>query len=297
MSQTHNSDSRAPTLRPLNDAEFLLFQRFIYARAGIFLPDVKKPLLSGRLAKRIRHLNLPTFRAYFERVQEDREEMQVMLDAITTNETHFFREPRHFDFLEQVAFPQWKKNAEAGLRKHRLRLWSAACSSGEEPYSLAISLLEHFPADSGWSLNILASDISRQMLNQAQEGIWPIRRAEEIPSPLLKRYMLRGIGAQTGKMKAGNEVRQPIEFRHINLNDTRYPVERGLDAIFCRNVLIYFDQESRNRVVNRLLDYLAPDGYLFLGHAESLTGMNNRVRSLAPAVYTFHDNHSAPRLL
>lgn len=295
MSQTPWGHPQPPALRPLDDKEFALFQAFIYERAGIYLPPVKQPLLSGRLSKRIRQLALPTFRAYFERLRDDPEETQIMLDAITTNETHFFREPRHFDFLERVAYPLWKRKAEQGQRKRQLRFWSTACSSGEEAYSLSMSLLEHFPAESGWQLNILASDISREMLTRARDGVWPIRRAEEIPDALLKRYMLKGIGSQASKMKAGTEVRQNIQFEQINLNDPHYPVERGLDAIFCRNVLIYFDQASRSRVVNTLLDYLAPDGYLFLGHAESLTGMNNRVRSLAPAIYTFHDNDSVPR--
>ena len=293
-----SQDDYQKALRPVTDAEFKLFQTLIYEQAGIFLPPVKKLLLNGRLSKRIRTLGLPTFGKYFDYVCDDRSgaEMALMLDAVTTNETHFFREPRHFEFLERVAYPHWQQHAAAGLRPRHLKFWSAACSTGEEPYSIAMSLLENFPAESGWALDILASDIAHSVLDTARAGVWPIKRAAEIPDPLLKKYMLKGVGEQAGRMKAARELRAPLRFDHINLNADRYPVSRGLDAIFCRNVLIYFDRESRQRVVNRLLDLLAPDGLLFLGHAESLNGMSDRVRSLTPAVYTLNTPHAMPRM-
>jgi chemotaxis protein methyltransferase CheR len=275
-------------LDPISDREFRAFQELIYREAGIHLAPVKKVLLTGRLAKRLRDLGLQRFQDYFERVVGDTSgaELVILLDAITTNETQFFREPRQFDYLEQVIYPEWQRRAEEGRRQRAVRIWSAACSSGEEPYSLAMSLLQHFPAESGWNLEIEASDISTRVLKRAQDGVWAMNRSAHIPAHLLKRFMLRGTGSQEGLMKAGAEVRRPIRFSRLNLNDDSYPVRPGLDAIFCRNVLIYFDQASRAHVVNRLLDLLTPDGYLFLGHAESLTGMNDRVRSVAPAIYT-----------
>lgn len=276
---------------PISDREFGDFQALIYREAGIHLSPVKKALLTGRLARRLRELRMQRFQDYFAHVTADRsgDELVILLDAITTNETHFFREPRHFDYLEQVAAPAWRAAAEAGLRQRRLRVWSAACSTGEEPYSLSMSLLGHFPPEQGWSVDILASDLSTKALDRARAGVWPLKRADHIPGDLLRRYMLRGTGAQEGKMKAGTAVRAPLSFQRINLNDEAYPVRGGLDAIFCRNVLIYFDQASRARVINRLLDLLAPDGLLFLGHAESLTGLNDRVRALAPAIYGLRD--------
>lgn len=279
-------------LRPITENEFGLFQKLIFEHAGIYLQPVKKMLLSGRLARRLRELDLDTFREYYNRIATDGsgEELAILLDAITTNETHFFREPRHFDFLQEHAYPRWKSDAEQGKRHRSLRFWSAACSSGEEPYSLAMSLLTHFPVDSGWHLDILASDLCRDVLATAEAGLWPVRRAAEIPQPLLKQFMLKGIGSQEGLMKASRDLAAPIRFDRINLNDDRYPVARGLDAIFCRNVLIYFNRESRLKVINRLLDLLAPGGYLFLGHAESLSGMTDRVRTLAPAIYTTVEN-------
>lgn len=284
-----------PALHPISDREFRAFQELIYREAGIHLAPIKKVLLTGRLAKRLRDLGLPRFQDYYERVVGDRSgaELIFLLDAITTNETQFFREPRQFDYLEQVICPEWRRRAEQGRRQRLVRVWSAACSSGEEPYSLAMSLLQQFPEEEGWSLDIEASDLSTRVLRRAQDGVWPLVRSAQIPPALLKRYMLRGSGSQEGLMKAGPEVRRPLRFSRLNLNDASYPVRPGLDAIFCRNVLIYFDQASRTQVVNRLLDLLAPDGYLFLGHAESLTGLNDRVRAVAPAIYALRDADAA----
>lgn len=272
----------------ISDKEFRLFQQLIYDVAGIHLGPGKKALLTGRLTRRMRELGLVRFHDYFARVQADAEghELTVLLNAITTNETSFFREPRQFEYLENTICPAWELAAEEGRRGRHLRIWSAACSSGEEPYSLAMSLLARFPPESGWSMDILATDISTGVLARAEAGVWPLARAGAIPPQLLKRFMLRGTGGQEGRMKAGQEVRAPLRFARLNLNEPHYPLSRGFDAIFCRNVLIYFDQESRGRVINRLLDLLTPDGYLFLGHAESLSGVNNRVRAMAPAIYT-----------
>lgn len=285
----------APPADPISDREFSDFQALIYREAGIHLSPVKKALLTGRLARRMRELRLSRFRDYFAHVTGDRsgDELVILLDAITTNETHFFREPRQFDYLEQVACPRWRAAAEAGLRPRRLRLWSAACSTGEEPYSLSMALLAQFPPEQGWSLDILASDLSTRALERARAGVWPLKRADSIPPEWLRRFMLRGTGPQEGKMKAGSLVRTPLSFQRINLNDETYPVRAGLDAIFCRNVLIYFDQASRALVINRLLDLLAPDGLLFLGHAESLTGLNDRVRAVAPAIYGLRERDVA----
>jgi chemotaxis protein methyltransferase CheR len=167
----------------------------------------------------------------------------------------------------------------------RIRAWSAACSTGEEPYSLAMTLLAHFPPSSGWTLEILASDLSTRALGQARAGLWSIDKAREIPERHLKAFMLRGRGPQEGVMKAGPEIRSLLRFQRVNLNQDRYPVAGPFDLVFCRNVLIYFDVASKARVVHRLLDQLAPCGYLFLGHAESLTGLSGRVRSVGPTVY------------
>jgi chemotaxis protein methyltransferase CheR len=274
-------------LKPITDAEFRLFRDLIYGLAGIHLADVKKALLTGRLSRRLRELGMVSFRQYYDHVVADKtgQEGVFLLDAITTNETHFFREPKQFEYLQHELVPEWEAQAERGQRRKHIRIWSAACSSGEEPYSLAMMLLHALPPETGWQIEILATDISTRILDRARSGIWPIHRADSIPSHLLKKFMLRGTGSQQGNMKAGAEVRSVIQFARLNLNDAHYPVTGVFDAIFCRNVLIYFDQQSRGGVIGRMMSLLGSGGHLFLGHAESLTGMSHRMKSVAPAVY------------
>ncbi len=272
-------------LRLLSEREFGLFQGLIQREAGIYLSEIKKALLVGRLARRVRELGLGSFGAYFELVERDPDERVRMLDRISTNETHFFREPRQFEFLEQCLYPAWAQAAAAGLRPKTIRAWSAACSSGEEPYSLAMSLLESFPRSSGWDIEILASDISTGVLARAEAALWPVAKSAEIPQPLLKRYMLKGVGPQEGRMKAGPELRALVRFARINLAEDTYVAPLGFDLVFCRNVLIYFRAEDKLRVLDRLLRHLAPGGHLLLGHAESVTGLTTRLRSVGPNVY------------
>ena len=287
-----------PATRPVSDREFALFQKLIYRKAGIHLAPAKKALLEARLTRRLRELGLSSFEAYYRHILEvdHSDELIVLLDRISTNETHFFREPKQFEFLENEVLPAWKeRNRSAGGTRH-IRVWSAACSSGEEPYSLAMMLWDHFPPGSGWDFEILATDLSTRMLGAGSAGIWPIAKASEIPQDYLKKYMLKGTGEQSGNMKAGAELRSVVRFERLNLNDDDYPVAGNLDLIFCRNVLIYFDTRSRARVIQRLVDRLAPNGFLFVGHAESLTGVTDRVRYVVPTIYTITDQpQTAPR--
>ena len=273
------------SLPRISAKEFALFRDLIHRESGIFLSEAKKALVVGRLGRRLRELGLRSLGAYYRLLAEGDEQERVrMLDCICTNETHFFREPRQFEFLEQQVFPEWAARATAGMPR-RIRAWSAACSTGEEPYSMAMTLLAHFPPSSGWTLEVLASDLSTRALAQAGTGLWSIDKAKEIPELHLKAFMLRGTGPQEGVMKAGPEIRSLLRFQRVNLNQDRYPVPGPFDLVFCRNVLIYFDVGAKARVVNRLLDQLAPSGYLFLGHAESLTGLSDRGRSVGPTVY------------
>lgn len=269
-------------LSPLGEGEFAAFQRLIQREAGIFLSDVKKALLVGRLSRRLRELGLTSFAAYRRLVEADPAERVVMLDAICTNETHFFREPAQFEFLERRLLPRWREAAESGARPRAARVWSAACSTGEEPFSIAMLLLDKLP---GWKVEVLGTDLSTRALAKAQSALFPIGRAREIPESYLKRFMLRGVGPRDGTMKAGCEVREAVRFRGLNLAAERWGVTGPFDAIFCRNVLIYFRPETKARVVERLLPELAPGGHLFLGHAESATGLSTRVRSTGPNVY------------
>jgi len=275
-------------IRPLTDREFKLFQSLIHREAGIYLSEVKKALLVGRLSRRIRELGLDSFEAYYRHVVDgpNPAERVELINNICTHETQFFREPRQFEFLEQTLAPRWRAEAEAGTRPKQIRAWSAACSSGEEPVSMAMSLLYHFPASAGWTVDVLATDISTRVLDKARAATWPVERAGQIPPTYLKRFMLRGTGEHQKRMKAGPEIRSVVRFQQLNLQADSYAVGDGFDLIFCRNVLIYFNAASKEHVVTRLLGRLAPDGLLFLGHAESLTGMQDQPRAIIPTVYS-----------
>ncbi len=267
--------------RPLTTAEFRLFRDFMHREAGIALTDQKRALVMGRLAPRLRALSLDTYGEYFAQAAADRDETVRMIDAICTNETHFFREPKQFAFLEQTVIPSWLSQAREGLRRKHVRVWSAACSTGEEPYSIGMSLLAGLP---DWSVEIIASDLSTKVLARASAAVYPIDRASQIPEPLCKAYMLRGVRSQEGQMTVKDALRDVVRFEKINLNADRWPVTGRFDLIFCRNVLIYFDAAAKSRVVDRLLDQLDPNGYFFLGHSESLN-LHQRVRSVGPTVY------------
>ncbi|WP_437328917.1 CheR family methyltransferase [Sorangium sp. So ce381] len=304
-----------PGARTLSDDEFVLFQRLVKRLSGISLGPQKKPLLLCRLGPRLRLLGLRSFGEYYRRVTAagGEDELVHMLDCICTNETHFFREREQFALLEREILPAWEKSAGHGAPdrgaprarvRRPLRAWSAACSTGEEPYSIAMTLLDSLSSSSDGSgaagrasrwaggapagvpgIGVLATDLSVRALEQARRAVWPIERASEIPDERLRAYMLRGTGASAGLMKAGPELRQIVTFRRFNLLDAA-PERFGLfDLIFCRNVFIYFDAVTKAEIVAKLIASLAPGGYLFLGHAEGLHGTDPRVRCIAPSVY------------
>jgi len=270
----------------LSERDFLGFQKLVYHEAGIWLSPAKQSLLVGRLARRLRELGERSFLSYLRRVRADEAERRRMLEALCTHETHFFREPRHFAFLEREVLPVWRARGDTGRGAgRRVRVWSAGCSSGEEPFSLAMCLRHHLPAHEGWQLDILATDLSTRILDKARQALWPVEKAAEIPPAYLRASMLRGVGSQEGKMKAGPALRALVRFQQLNLNASRLDLGAPFDLIFCRNVLIYFDTASKARAVERLLSALAPQGTLFLGHAESLTGLTARVAPVQPTVY------------
>jgi chemotaxis protein methyltransferase CheR len=292
----HTTTSSDVLPRSISVKEFLRFQTLIYREAGIWLSDAKTALLTGRLSRRLRALRLNNFSEYYDRVTMDDEERQTMVDAITTNETHFFREPAHFQFLEQQVFPAWQARGKDGQRPRTIRVWSAGCSTGQEAYSLAMMLVDRFPANQGWSIEILATDISGRALAVAEEGIWDYAKAREIPPHYLRAFMLQGLDQNLGKIKAAASIRV-VRFLRLNLNDATYPAIGKFDLIFCRNVLIYFDMESRKRVIGQLLNHAAPDAYLFVGHAESLNSVCPSLRCVIPTVYSLGEigvvKHSA----
>jgi chemotaxis protein methyltransferase CheR len=272
----------------VSPALFQKFQKLIYSETGIWLGSSKTALLCGRLFRRLRTLEITSLQNYYEFVSqpEQHQERARMIDAITTNETRFFREPRQFEFLVQKVFPHWYADAERGLRPKRINIWSAGCSSGEEPYTVAMLLAKHLPAEQGWDARILATDISNRVLEKARKGIYPIARATELPKDLLHAFMLRGMAERQGEMKVKVEIQQMVEFRRLNLDQESDRVEGPFDAIFCRNVLIYFDAASKQRVVTSLVGHLVANGILFVGHAENLNAVSPELRSLEPTIYT-----------
>ena len=266
---------------------FRRFQSLIYQESGIWLGEHKHALLTGRLAKRLRLLGLNSMMEYFHLVthSDQQHERAVMIDCITTNQTHFFREPRHFKFIADQVFPRWHRDAENRARPMHVRVWSAGCSSGEEPYSIAMPLSKHFPADQGWAVEVLATDICTRVLEKAREGIYPIEKAKEIPPEFLRAYMLKGRGDQKGMMKVNPDVHRLVRFARVNLHADSYPILGVFDLIFCRNVLIYFDQKSKEKVLAGMLKHLSPSGLLFVGHSEHLGSVSPSLKTVAPTVY------------
>lgn len=266
------------------DRLFLEYQALIKQAAGIHLHLGKKALLVGRLSARLRELGVADFAAYLDLVRRSADELTQMIDRICTNETRFFREPQQFEAIARTAIPAWRA-ATAARRPRVIRAWSAACSSGEEPFSIAMLLHAALPSSEGWRHEILATDLSTKILDRARAATWKMERAEDIPQDYLKAFMLRGEGPQAGKFRAGALLRDSIRFLPHNL--LHAPPANGFDLIFCRNVLIYFDEPTKRGVVERLRSALAPGGWLLLGHAESLLGAIEGARSLGPNIYEF----------
>lgn len=258
----------------LKDSEFSLFQKMIYETAGINMSPAKKALVSGRLAKRVKHYGLSSFGEYFALLDKNHSgEFQTAVDLLTTNETFFFREAKHFDFLRERILPQWY----TGKR----RVWSAASSSGEEAYTLAMVLAAHSP-NRDWE--IVGTDISTRVLEKARRGHYPMERTKNIPESYLKNYCLKGTGSQDGTFLVGKELRQRVSFIHANLQADLSEIGH-FDLILCRNVLIYFDVPTKQRVISQVLRRLKPGGYLMVGHSESLNGITSAVNVVMPSVY------------
>lgn len=260
----------------LSEQEFQQFSVLIHRIAGISMSAAKKPLITSRLAKRVELCQLPGYGDYFSFITSARgkEELQEAVDALTTNETHFFREPKHFDFLRQRVIPA--RDAGKGLR-----IWSAACSSGEEPYSIAM-ILDDMLGKEPWA--VIASDISARILDRARNGLFPIERMAEIPRSYLTRYCLKGVDQYDGSLLIAKHLRDRVRFISHNLMQPAPPLEL-FDVIFLRNVMIYFDQETKRQAVARLVPMLRPGGYFLVGHSESLNGVTDALRLVVPAVY------------
>jgi chemotaxis protein methyltransferase CheR len=241
-------------------------------------------MVTSRLLPRLRELGLGAFKSYRQRVQNDAEERLRFLERMCTHETRFFREPEHFKSLEQSVYPGWLAAADAGERTRQVRVWSAACSTGQEPFSFAMHQ-HHGLAHQGFEVDVLATDVSTRVLALAKQAIWSDSEVPNIPQHLLKAYMLKGTRSQVGKIAASDDLRQLVRFDQLNLNDVSYRLPAHFDLVICRNVLIYFDGPTRLRVCEQLMSHLKPGGYLILGHAESVLGRNERLKAMGSTVY------------
>ncbi|HSW03983.1 CheR family methyltransferase [Aquabacterium sp.] len=258
----------------LSDREFASFQRLIREAAGISLAPSKKALVAGRLAKRLKHHGIASFSDYHRLLDAQQGERQMAVDLLTTNETYFFREPKHFDFLRQQLLPRHP-------RERALRVWSAACSTGEEPYSVAMLLADH-AGDSAWE--ILASDISTRVLDKARQAIYALGSVRGLAPEQMRRHCLKGTGSQEGCFAIDPALCRRVSFQQINLNTT-LPEVGEFDLILLRNVLIYFEPQTKREVVARLQAKLRRGGHLFVGHSESLNGLADGLVQVVPAVY------------
>ena len=264
----------------ITDNEFESFRILVYRKAGISLTPAKRTLLVSRLSKRMRTLGLETFQAYYDCVtgESGEEELTLCLDSISTNVTHFFREPVHFDFLRQRVLPTLED-------RKRIRVWSSACSSGEEPYSIAMTLVDSVANPAQWDCKILASDLSTRVLARAAEAVYDHELVSAVPPDIVRRHFLRGRGDKAETVKVKPHVARLVVLKQINLMDERFPIKTPLDVIFCRNVMIYFDDSTQEQLVAKFHRYLKPGGYLFTGHSESLQRINQPFQYVAPTIY------------
>ncbi|RKZ89490.1 MAG: chemotaxis protein CheR [Gammaproteobacteria bacterium] len=264
------------------DASFERIRQFVTEHTGIVLSNAKKDMVYGRLSKRIRKGGFGSFDAFCDALEAgDEDEQDFMINAITTNLTAFFRENHHFEFLAHTVIPDL---VEKNKHNKRIRIWSAGCSTGEEPYSIAMILKEFLPDFEQWDVKILATDLDANVVAQGQSGIYRADRIEGLPEERIKRWFKRGRGDKADMVKVSPELQQMISFKRLNLLH-QWPMKGQFDFMFCRNVVIYFDKDTQRVLFERYADILAPDAHLFIGHSETLYKVSTRFDSLGHTIY------------
>ncbi len=269
----------------LSVKDFDAFSNFIYNEFGIKMPPVKRVMLQGRLLKRIRQLNMKSYSEYKDYLfskDGQKEEIFNFLNVVTTNKTDFFREPVHFDFLKSTVLPEFTNK---GLREP-FKIWSAGCSSGEELYTISITLNEYKKENTTFNFSMLGTDISQNVLSKAAKGIYQMNKVDIIPIDLKRRYLLKSKDKENPTVKVRPELQSNLSLKYLNLMDANYStIKEKYDVIFCRNVLIYFDRNTQESVINKLSSHLKPGGYFFIGHSESLTGMDVQLEHIKPTIF------------
>jgi chemotaxis protein methyltransferase CheR len=272
--------------------EFKLFRTLIHERTGIWLRDGKQVMLASRLSRRLRHHGLADFAAYYEYVQKNlgnEEEIRQLINCVTTNKTSFFRERHHFDYLANTIVPDLRAAASHGAPRS-IRIWCAASSTGEEPYTIAITLMEALrSALASWKIEVVASDIDTAVLATATRGIYSADSLDSVAVPLRKKYFLRGKDEMQGQVKVKPEVARLVQFQRINLMDAQWPLEGRFDGIFFRNALIYFNQATQDVFLRKMARFLKPRGYLFLGNSEHIPWLHEILEPLNQTMYRLRD--------
>ncbi|WP_456413726.1 CheR family methyltransferase [Thiolapillus sp.] len=264
------------------DQDFSRLRELVYQHTGIRMADNRRDLIYGRLSRRLRALGMHSFRAYCELIEDGHEEeLEAFTNAVTTNLTAFFREAHHFDYLASTALPELMARKQAN---QRIRIWSAGCSTGEEPYTLAMILLENIPDIHNWDVRILATDLDSEVLAKASAGIYEQQNIQRVLGERLKRWFRKGTGAHKGKAKVLPQLQELISFRKLNLMES-WPMKGPFDIIFCRNVLIYFDKPTQKKLFDRFANILDPKGHLFIGHSESPLDLTDRFTLIGQSIY------------
>ncbi len=267
----------------ITDDEFRQLRALIHRHTGIALSDHKRALVCSRLSRRLRHYQFTNYSQYYELLchgDQEGVELMEMINAITTNKTDFFREAHHFQFLTEHVFPEHRKK-----KTRRLRLWSAATATGEEAYTLAITVREAFADAADWDIKILATDIDTRVLAHAHAGVYTLEQAAPIALPLLRRYFFKGTGDFSNRVHVKPTLTSLIRFRQLNFLDDPWPMRAPFDVIFCRNVLIYFDKATQRRLLERMAGMLVPNGFLMLGHAEAIHSFDHLYRAVGHSIY------------
>ncbi|HRX15038.1 MAG TPA: protein-glutamate O-methyltransferase CheR [Spirochaetota bacterium] len=272
--------SPLPILDKLTDDEFAFFKAIVYREAGIKLSDMKVALLQSRIMRRMRALQISTFRDYRNYLNDYyQDEIVDFINAVTTNKTEFLRENKHFDFMLSTALPNFEKS-----NREEIRIWSAGCSTGEEPYSIAVTCCEYFNKNK-IPVKILATDIDTQVLIQGYTGIYP-KNTIDVFTPTIQQRYFNAINTEKGvQYQIVPEVKKMITFKRLNLLDNTYPMRKKFDIIFCRNVIIYFDKDTQRVLFEKMYNYIADDGFLFIGHSENLSGVNSNFKSVGHTIY------------
>lgn len=268
----------------LSNDDFNRLSKFIFEQIGIKMPPTKKVMLQGRLQKRLKELGIADFKTYIDYVfsNEGKNEIIHMFDAVSTNKTDFFRESNHFDFMSNNVLPEFYSQNKAGT----IKIWSAACSSGEEPYTIAITLAEFIETHQNMNFSILGTDISTRILQMAHNAVYKEERVAVIPMAMKKKYLLKSKDRKNPTVKIKKELRNKIRFQRLNFMDNAYSsINETFDVVFCRNALIYFDRETQENVLNKLCGKLKQGGYLFIGHSESVMNMNLPIKQLKPTIF------------